>query len=534
MTSPTVSQSGNSLQISVPSGSTDSGSASPASSADAGAASGAPTSSTATANTSTADATANNAAATNSNDPNAAASSSPDAPKTKLESFVDNRDQQKFTGSPITLQVRDADLADVFRLIAEASGFNILLGDSVKGKITLSMINVPWDQALDVILRTQKLGAERNNNLLRIVSLTDLTNEKQEELAAQEASEASAPRVTKVVPINYANLTDLVATLTKFAQANAAAATTTGTSRINTAQLNIVQADSRTNSIILRDTPDNVEKMLKLIAILDTQTPQVLIEAKIVETTEQFGKQISGGLGIQGNGYAFGFNGGNPLTSLFSNPTTSSTGAATAGTTSQTLQFLTGNGSFGIQPSVGFIPGLGQLNAILSLGESEQESKLIASPRTVVLNKEATTITQSTPVLINQLQTTQTGQITLQTVQQANLSLNVTPTITNEGSVLLQLAISRDLPLTIDTKGDEGVANRNITTKVLVESGSTLVIGGIYTSDKQHNESGVPWLRKLPIIGPLFGSTVDSDTRNELFFFITPRILNPKEAGLGT
>jgi type IV pilus assembly protein PilQ len=460
--------------------------------------------------------------------------------KDKLDQFIDARETRRFTGSPITLKVRDADVTDVFRLIAESSGFNIVLGEEVKGKITMSVEGVPWDQALDVILHTQKLGAERNNNILRIVGLANLTAEKQAELSAKVASEASAPRVTRVFPISYAKLEDLVQILQKFSSVTGTTNAAIGAGASAGAATTVVQLDNRTNSIIVRDIPENIERVRKLIEILDTQTPQVLIESKIVEATESFSKTIGGSLGF-GNAnstsqFFSSFAGGDPIDPLFANATSapifaSGSIASGTGSASGSSGGTVPGGSFGVSPQLAFLPSNIRLNALLNLAETESDIKIISAPRTVVLDKESASIVQSTPVQVPALTSTQNGPVSTSTIAQANLSLNVTPTITNEGSVIMQLNVSNDVPFPL-AGGSQAVANRNITTRVLVESGSTLVMGGIYTVNTTKNSSGFPFLRNIPIIGALFGQEVNSDARTELFFFITPRILNLKEAGV--
>lgn len=457
------------------------------------------------------------------------------AQKTKLDEFVESKEAKKFTGSPVSLQVRDADVADVLRLIGEASGFNIIVGDGVKGKVTLSLIDVPWDQALDVVLHTLHLGAERSHNILRVVTLSDLTNEKLEEYKAIQAAEASAPRVTKVFPISYASLTDLQTIITKFASSTPpqAAGATPGANTTPTSAPGIVQIDARTNSLIVRDLPDQIERMKKLIEILDTQTPQVMIEAKVIEATEGFTKSLNGSLGIATNssGNVFGsFAGGNPIDQLVGTPGVFATGADISAQSSPSGG--TPNGTLGFSPSLSFLPGSPRLNALLSWGESETQVKIVASPKTVVMNKEKANIIQGTPVLVPGTTTVAgVGTVPTTTVQQANVSLSVKPTVTNDGSVLLDLTVTKDVPFPLPG-GNFGIGNRNITTLVLVDSGSTLVIGGIYSMQSSHNSSGFPILRKIPILGALFGNETESTDRTELFIFVTPRILNPREAGL--
>jgi type IV pilus assembly protein PilQ len=383
------------------------------------------------------------------------------------------------------------------------------------------------------------------------VTLASLTQEKQAELSARLATEASAPRVTRVFPVSYAKLDDLVKVLNKFASSTIGAIGTSGAVGASTSAANsaaaVIEADNRTNSIVVRAIPEDIQRIQKLIEILDTQTHQVLIESKIVEATEQFSKTIGGSLGF-GNGssntqFFSSFAGGDPIDPLFSNstatPVFSSVAAASGTGSSSSSSSSSGSsggsaspgGSFGLSPQLAFLPSSIRLNALLNLSETENDIKIVSAPRTVVLDKETASIVQSTPVLVPALTSTQNGPVSTSTIAQANLSLNVVPTITNEGSVVMQLNVSNDVPFSLGGS-NEAVANRNITTRVLVESGSTLVMGGIYTVNRTHASSGFPFLREIPIIGALFGSDQDSDARTELFFFITPRILNLKESGL--
>lgn len=451
----------------------------------------------------------------------------------QLVQFVSNRDTKKFTGKPITLQAREMDVGDVFDLIAQASGFNIILGEDVKGKLTLSLGNVPWDQALDVVLQTLGLGAERNGNILRVATLNNLTTEKMMQLSAAEAAKAAAPKITRIFPVSYANLSDLEKTIrslqegaTSFSRPSSTASGSGGSVSVPSGSGTIV-ADARTNSLIIRDIPENIEKIQKLLEILDTQTPQIMIEGKVVEASEQFSENIGGQLGLSGSGtgqFIASFVGANPVDPLIGTPGVFADGAAIASTTA-------GAGGLGIS----FIPGVKRLNAFLNMGERESKLKLIASPKTVVLNKQKASIVQSTPVAITST-TIADGATTSSTqVIQANLSLEVEPTVTNDGSVLLKLVLTRDIPYNASGASQaNSVANRKIDTQVVVESGTTLVLGGFYTMSNNKFSSGFPFLRKIPLLGALFGSSGDQTERSELFFFITPQIINPKKAGFGT
>ncbi|MGK5087779.1 type IV pilus secretin PilQ [Bdellovibrionota bacterium FG-2] len=440
-----------------------------------------------------------------------------------LDVFAESQATRRFIGKPVTLQVRDADVNDVLRLIADASGFNVIVGDDVKGKVTLSMVDVPWDQALDVVLRTMKLGAERSNNLLRIVTLSNLTTEKTQELQAKKAAQASAPRVTRVFPISYADPNDLQVLLVKFGAQQGSGGGTAGDAASGGAS---VQVDKRTNNIVVQDIPENIERMKKLVELLDTQTPQVMIEAKVVEASENFSKSLSGNLGIgatSGKYFASVGGGANPTDALVGTPGVFSDGNA-IGTGP------TGNNRFGVS----LLAGAFRINALLNLAESESQIRLVSAPKTVVLNKQSATIVQGTPVLVPKGATIAgVGNTVIPEVQSANLSMTVKPTVTNDGNVLMDLTVTRDVPQSLGG-GQSGIGSRSMTTSVVVESGTTLVIGGIYTMRTNQESSGFPILRKIPLIGWLFGSESSATDKSELFFFITPRILNVKEAGISS
>lgn len=447
--------------------------------------------------------------------------------KDTIQQFLENRSSKNFNGSPVSVMVRDADVREVLRLISETSGFNIVVGPGVEGKLTLSLVDVPWDHALDIVLQTLKLGAERNQNVLRVLTLNNLKQEKEEEIAARKASEESAPRVTKVFPISYADPRQLEASLKSFGSSGVGKPSGT------------VGVDVRTNSIIVQDIQDNIDRMTKLIQILDTQTPQVLVESKVVEARESFAKGLNGRLGVgAGGNFAAenlqmfsSSNGANPVDLLVGSSDGSVKGAFADGTS--VAGRSNAGGVLGFSPFLGFLTGGVRINAILELSETESEISVVSAPKTVVLNKEKAKILSSSPVIVKIAGQSSTGSaISQDQLIQANLSLEVEPTVTNDETVLLQLTVTRDIPTTAPG-GLNAVANRNLTTKVLVESGSTLVIGGIYTLDRQVLSQGFPLLRKLPLIGWLFGGESESTAKNELFIFVTPKILNTRKAGIG-
>ena len=331
----------------------------------------------------------------------------------------------KFTGSPITLKLKDADVHEVLRLIGETSGFNIVIHPLVQGKITVSLEQVPWDQALDVVLTTLKLGAERNESVLRVLPKDLLLSEKQMDLDSKKLSLATAPRITRVFPISYAELTQLSQIIQNFANSqNTTGGSTAGTQVPPTT----IIIDNNTQSLIVRDTAETVEKIRKMIQLLDVQTPQVLIEAKVVEATEEFTKELGGSFGLGGTQLGFGFNEQqNLLGSAVALPATKGAGAV-AGASIMSLG--------------GRLVGI---NATLRAAESDNKVKVVSSPRTVVLSGKSSSITQTKTTAVKLVTPgTSTSPATTQIVQvSANTKLNVTPRVTNDGSVFMKLDLSR-------------------------------------------------------------------------------------------
>lgn len=436
----------------------------------------------------------------------------------RLEQLSDATERKIYVGRKITLQFKEADVVDVFKLIGEASGFNVVLGPEVTGKISLTLVDVPWDLALDTVLSTLKLGAERKGNVLRVSTLAALTQEKQQLNLAKDAAAASAPRITRIFPISYATPTALITILSRFGGGAAGSGSAS-------ANRDTIIVDERTNSLVIQDTADNIERMGKIIELLDKPTPQVQIEAKIVEAQEGFTKTMGGNLGFgarEPRGSSGAYAGGSIQSGGLTDPA--------GGDLLSTIPNADGiSDNFGFGFKIGALSNL-RLNALLSISETESKSKTISSPRTVVLNKQQATILQGTPVLVPTTTIVSGVPTASETTQSANLSLNVTPTVTNDGNIIMDLTIQSDTPQALSAS-QSGIANRNMRTRVVSESGSTLVIGGVYTERSGESQGGIPFLRKIPLIGALFGSEGKNNLKTELFIFITPRVLNEKESG---
>ncbi len=411
---------------------------------------------------------------------------------------------KKYIGKRISINVKEIPIPDLLNMIADTSGFNIIIDQSVPATpLTLTLTNVPWDQALDTVMGLSKLVAQKNTNILIIKTLEMANKEKQEELVAKKLKETLEPTVTRVFLINYATLGDIQKIIQDYI----------------TKDRGSIQTDSRTNSLIVKDTLDSIERIKKIIETLDTQTPQVLIEAKIVEASEGYRKRIGLNRGI-----TFGYD-------PFRDTSTPSVGPGFSFSTAPNAELSTVLGM-----SIGIYKRLVGLDFNLQLAESESKARVISSPRIVTQNKKAATITSSETTSFRVQQPATGNQPAIATFQPvaANLTLNVTPQVTNDGAISLTVAIAKGsfgTRPTTDAPPDQ--TNRNIDTNVLVDNGSTVVIGGLYQTGSSETVSGIPLLKDLPLIGWIFRSPNSIETeKKELIIFLTPRIMNQEESGL--
>ncbi len=410
---------------------------------------------------------------------------------------------QKFVGRNISLQVKDADVRDVVNFLAEESGANIVMSDDVEGKISLKLRRVPWDQALVTVMRTKGLGYVRQGNVLRISTLKSLQAETEATAKILEAQKNIVPAVVEVLPVSYANIDELKVTLGAFISKDGR-----------------VVADNRTSTIIVTDKAEVVDRVRKLIKTLDIPPAQVSIESKIVEAVENFQNFV---------GVSWGFSGA-PLNL---SPAGGNQGAPidlTMGVSSATLsRSFTGANPFNSSLQIGTLDFFGDLAATLTLAERDALAKVISAPRISAMNREKSTITQegeSVSVITTRNETT--NAVTKQDKKSAyKLELSVTPQITADGGVIMDLDVKREFPGPIEDEETKsrGINKRSAKTKVLVKNGQTAVIGGIYTSDELEAANGVPGLKNLPIIGWLFKNKSYERTKNELLIFLTPRIL---------
>ena len=414
-------------------------------------------------------------------------------------------DGKEYRGRRVSLDFKDVSIADVLRLIAEVSDLNIIAGDEVSGNVTIRLVEVPWDQALDVILMTKGLGFVRVGNVLRIAPSDVLKAEEEVRLQERRNKEKLEDLEVKLLPVNYATVEDTEGLVKRLLSAR-------GT----------VNIDQRTNTLIIKDISSVIDEASALIAAIDTQTPQVMIEAKIVEANLDFSRELGSVWGIQTNQFTNAFDPDTPRTDLGS----------------EDLTFIDNNSLAFANPITAVPTGLATVGALIldqdfrvdaqiQAAESTGDGKVVSSPRIVTLDNKEAKIEQGVSI---PFQTFEGGDAKLEFID-AVLSLIVTPHITADESIIMEIEVTRNAPdSTVPTPtGSPAIAKNVAETETLVKDGQTLVLGGIYTVIKAKTSSRVPYLHRIPVIGNAFKSNSVTDSRKELLVFVTPRIVRLPE-----
>jgi len=400
--------------------------------------------------------------------------------------------QSQFTGEPISLDLKDADIKDVFRTISQLTGLNIVIDPEVRGTVTVQLEDVPWDQALDLILKQNSLGYVLENNIMRIATTAKLQAEESDRARLAEARQAAEPTRTVIKKLSYAKAAEIVPTLQSVMSKRGA-----------------IVVDGRTNTLIIREIPTYLPAVLQLIDNLDTATPQVVIESRIVETTKSLGRSLGINWSVRGKADV---DSGNTTNLIFPSKILGG------------IDVGLGNGPTVASLVLGNILNTFNLDVALTAAENQGLLKIISSPKVTSLT--------NTPALIQSgvqipVQTTVNNTTTVIYVD-ATLKLDVTPQITAEGTILLtvnvtkrepavalNLALGQNVPLTI----------REYRGQVLVKDGGTTVIGGIFQINDQDQNNMIPGLWKIPVLGNLFRNKTRTEKHDELLIFITPRIL---------
>ena len=417
----------------------------------------------------------------------------------------------KYTGEPISVNLKDVDLKDFFRLIHEISGLNVVLDPNVRGTLTIVLDDVPWDQALDIVLKNNALARQLEGNVLRIATIDTLKNEAENRRAQVEAEALAVDKVTITRFLSYAHSKDVVPALKGFLSKR-------GT----------VVSDDRTNALIISDIPAVLPQIERLIQQMDRKTQEVEIEARVVAATRSFARDI---------GTQLGFGWGNSPTAV-GGATSVGSSPILIGNTPNPMYIVTGgNGAVSIPlfsnlGAVGPTSGLSFVNAsnsvrvdaILTMAESRGLLKILSRPRVVTQNNIQAVVKQGVRVpIVTQAQLG--GPPTVSYVD-AFLRLTVTPQITSEGTIFLNVDVENTTPDFGHTvNGNPELLTQQATTQVLVTDGGTVVVGGVIQTNNSLNVSQVPLLGDIPVLGNLFKRRTIQTANQELIFFITPRII---------
>jgi type IV pilus assembly protein PilQ len=428
------------------------------------------------------------------------------------------KDQYGYKGEKLSLNFQNIEVRAVLQLLAEFTGLNLVTSDTVQGNVTLRLKNVPWDQAMDIILKTKGLAMRQNGNVMLIAPATEIAAREKQELEAQKQLVELEPLYSEIIEINFAKAVDVAAILD-----NADADSSEGEDSGFLSGRGSVTVDERTNSLLLRDTANNLVQIGELIAQLDIPVRQVLIESRIVIANNDFTKELGVRFGASAQGHP---NGG---------PTSNS---ATSGTLNGTTQLVNGeilqqadrlNVDLGLEAPAGtFALALAKLplGAILELElqamQSEGKGEIVSSPRVITLNQQTAIIEQGTEIPYQEASSSGATSISF---KEALLKLEVTPQITPDDHIVMDLKVNKDQVNFNARFPVPGVDTQSVETQVLVDNGETVVLGGVYEQSTEDNVNKVPFFGDLPYLGVLFRTTTKINDQRELLIFVTPKII---------
>ncbi|MGO2386541.1 MAG: type IV pilus secretin PilQ [Psychrobacter sp.] len=443
-------------------------------------------------------------------------------------------EEKVYSGEALSMEFQDVEIRSVLDILAQFTEMNIVASDSVAGNITLRLINVPWDQALDIILRSKNLGKRENGNVILVAPSTELAEQEARELEAQQAVESFAPLRTEYIRLSYAKAPDV---LTLISQGSGSS----GGSNANAADNNTllsnrgtVTVDERTNTLIIKDVADSIENIHKLIGKIDIPVRQVMIEARIVSATDSFSKEIGVRWGILSNGAANNRNllvGGSNQTLWdlkdFDVETTTVNGQTVSYPSYDITRPDNLNVDLGVANPAGSIAfGLLSMSDVmldleLSALQADNRGEVISTPKILTADKQTAKVSSGTQI---PYQEASASGATTTSFKEAALSLEATPNITPDGKIGLQLLITNGTPTIINNQ--VAIAEDSISTNVIVEDGQTVVLGGVFKNRTSNGVDKVPFLGDLPYIGRAFRKDVRSNSKEELLIFITPKLIN--------
>lgn len=409
-----------------------------------------------------------------------------------------------YTGRRLSLDFKDADIKNILRLIAEVSNFNVITADDVTGKVTMRLVDVPWDQALDVVLQAKGLGKIQVGNVIWVAPRDALKRQEQDLLEQRRAKEKLEDLVDDLIPINYATAKDIMPQVKGILS-----------------DRGDIKVDDRTNTLIVKDIASKIAKVKNLVKLLDTKTPQILIEARIIEASMSFQRE----LGIKW-GFELQKTKGN--TSWSSGGGTASTTLGTATREVLDLPAVARSGVPGAVATSGILEAifsrgsLQSLDLAISAHENKGDVKIISSPKIATLDNKEASIEQGLRIPYPKLTTE--GTVTTDFID-ANLKLTVTPHVTNDGNIKLVIKAKKDAPDFRQTVlGVPSIDKKEAITEVLVRDAGVAAIAGIYTINRTDAGEGIPLINKIPLLGWLFKREVKEDTRQDLLIFISPKV----------
>jgi type IV pilus assembly protein PilQ len=450
---------------------------------------------------------------------------------------------KKYTGEKLSLNFQDIDTRAVLQILADASGKNIVINDSVTGAMTLRLDNVPWDQALDVVMQTKGLDKREEGNVIRVAPAQEIAAREKADLESRKDIQDLAPVRTEFVQINYAKASDIAALLRSSGGSGGAGGgnTTSGSGNMLSTR-GSVSVDERTNTLLIADTADKITDIRRLVAALDVAVKQVEIEARIVIANDDFSRD----LGVRAGITSINRNGNNGLFMASGNAAATDLGLSSA------ITNLAANGTvFPVSvPTGSTAPNryninlpvanpAGSLSAMLlgsdyivdlelSAAQAEGRGEIVSQPRLIASNQREAVVSAGTQIPYQQAAGGSGGGTTVE-FKDATLSLRVKPLITEDGNISMELEVKKDsVGKVIVSSGGVNVPSidtRSLTTTVLVGDGQTIVLGGIFEGEERSSEKKVPLLGDIPIFGHLFKSTSKVNNKNELLIFVTPKII---------
>lgn len=429
-------------------------------------------------------------------------------PLTREESEKRNSDKFAYSGEKLSLNFQDIDVRSVLQLIADFTDLNLVASDTVQGSITLRLQNVPWDQALDLVLKTKGLDKRKVGNVLLVAPADEIAARERQELEAQKQIAELAPLRRELVQVNYAKATDIAKLFQSVTGEGAE-------------QRGSVTVDERTNSIIVYETQDRLDELRRIVAQLDIPVRQVMIEARIVEANVDYNKE----LGVKWRGARFGDGTGN---FAFGGLNGNQVGGSLAGAVGDFVDLGASAPTSGL--GIGFVTDNTILDLELSAMEKTGNGEVVSQPKVVTSDKETAKILKGSEV---PYQEASSSGATTVSFKEAALSLEVTPQITPDNRIIIEVKVTKDEPdFSRSVNGVPPINKNEVDAKVLVSDGETVVIGGVFSNTQTKSVDKVPFLGDLPVVGRLFKRDLVEDKKNELLIFLTPRILNSQGVAL--